>query len=143
MTLFIHQLIAAALQSTISPQFKPKFAWTDETVVIVVSVVPLHFTTSLHHFPLTNVVQYVHASSALLPLMQHSQTLVAGVWCVDVTVWNALCFSACNPGRFGPFCTQTCSCPSSLNCDRFTGDCVCESGGDDCKQGTDTQEFLS
>uniref|UniRef100_A0A3B4XIA8 Platelet endothelial aggregation receptor 1 n=1 Tax=Seriola lalandi dorsalis TaxID=1841481 RepID=A0A3B4XIA8_SERLL len=42
------------------------------------------------------------------------------------------CDQGC-PGRFGSFCTQTCSCPTNLNCDRFTGDCVCESG-DDCKQ---------
>lgn len=45
------------------------------------------------------------------------------------------CLPACSPGRFGPFCTQTCSCANSLICDRFTGDCVCESGGDGCKQG--------
>lgn len=45
-----------------------------------------------------------------------------------------LCFSACGPGRFGPFCTHTCSCANNLICDRFTGECGCESG-DDCKQG--------
>lgn len=52
-----------------------------------------------------------------------------------------LCFPACSPGRFGPFCTQTCSCPANLICDRFTGDCVCESGGDDCKQGIDANSI--
>ncbi|KAG7453510.1 hypothetical protein JOB18_019539 [Solea senegalensis] len=55
--------------------------------------------------------------------------------CECLPGWTATdCSKSCSPGRFGPFCTQTCSCPTSLICDRFAGDCVCESGGDDCKQ---------
>lgn len=57
------------------------------------------------------------------------------VLCVDPTC--VVCLPACSPGRFGPFCTQTCSCPANLACDRFTGDCVCDSGGGDCVRGAD------
>lgn len=55
----------------------------------------------------------------------------------EISQRNVLCFPACDPGRFGQLCAQTCSCPANLLCDRFTGDCVCENRGDDCKQGTD------
>lgn len=51
-----------------------------------------------------------------------------------------MCFSACSPGRFGAFCTQTCSCPTNSICDRFTGECLCETG-DDCKQGKIQMDF--
>lgn len=51
--------------------------------------------------------------------------------------WPLRC-PACSPGRFGPFCAQTCACPPKFICDRFAGECVCESEGDDCKQGTET-----
>uniref|UniRef100_A0A3Q3IKI4 Platelet endothelial aggregation receptor 1 n=1 Tax=Monopterus albus TaxID=43700 RepID=A0A3Q3IKI4_MONAL len=54
--------------------------------------------------------------------------------CECLPGWTATDCSICSLGRFGPFCAQTCSCPINLVCDRFTGDCVCESGGDDCKQ---------
>lgn len=60
--------------------------------------------------------------------------------CECLPGWTATdCSIPCSPGRFGPFCTQTCSCPTSLICDRFTGDCVCESGGDECKQDSSEQ----
>lgn len=55
-----------------------------------------------------------------------------------VSINTLICFPACSPGRFGSFCTQTCSCSTNFICDRFTGDCVCDAGGD-CKQGRDTQ----
>lgn len=51
-----------------------------------------------------------------------------------------MCLIACSAGHFGPFCTQTCSCPANHICDQFTGDCVCENG-DDCQQGMDANRF--
>uniref|UniRef100_A0A3B5A358 Platelet endothelial aggregation receptor 1-like n=1 Tax=Stegastes partitus TaxID=144197 RepID=A0A3B5A358_9TELE len=54
--------------------------------------------------------------------------------CECLPGWTATDCSICGPGRFGPFCAQTCSCQTNVLCDRFTGDCLCESGGDDCKQ---------
>lgn len=57
-------------------------------------------------------------------------------------LWHLpLSFPACSPGRFGPFCTQTCSCPAGLMCDRFSGACVCESGEDDCKRGDEAKKL--
>lgn len=43
---------------------------------------------------------------------------------------------ACTAGRFGSFCSQTCSCPANVLCDRVTGECVCDNV--DCQQGTHT-----
>uniref|UniRef100_A0A3P8U7K2 Platelet endothelial aggregation receptor 1 n=1 Tax=Amphiprion percula TaxID=161767 RepID=A0A3P8U7K2_AMPPE len=54
--------------------------------------------------------------------------------CECLPGWTATDCSICSSGRFGPFCAQTCSCPANVLCDRFTGDCLCENGGDDCKQ---------
>ena len=45
-------------------------------------------------------------------------------------------FLVCRRGRFGPSCSQNCTCENDAHCDSVTGQCSCEPGfiGPNCEK---------